>query len=298
MSVQSGAARLIGRLPPGARRIAIELIREVRDDRLTGLAGEVAFFGILSLFPWLLAMAAAVASLDTLIGSGFAAEAEALVVDSLNGIFSKRAAAVVEAIDSMFDEDGGGLFTLGVLLALWSSSRGFAAVISALNLAYDVEERRSAFRRRLLAIAFALGSIVAGVLVLAAFVAGPLLGGGRALADLFGLGGVFAFLWDWLRWPAGFVVLVLWVAVLYRFAPVVQPPWRMTLPGAVSASLLWLLASAGFATYLRVVADANLVFGTLGGGLTMLVWFYLLSFSLLLGGELNAVLENQSRGEP
>lgn len=293
---KSVAAAAADRLPRPVREIAGELGHEFRDDRVGGLSAEVAFFAVLSIFPWLIAIAAALGSLSDILGSDVASESRRLVIDFLDRILTDEASQTLAAAESLFEDDHEGVLTAGVVVAIWSSSRGFAAVMTALNLAYDTGERRSRLRLRLVALGLAVGSVVVGALVLAAFVAGPLLGGGRAVADLFGMGEVFTFVWTWVRWPAGSGVLVLWAAVLYRTGSIVTPAWAATLPGAVAAAGLWLLVSAGFALYVRVAAAGNPVFGALGGALILLVWVYLLSVSLLVGGELNAILEARRRG--
>jgi membrane protein len=100
----------------------------------------------------------------------------------------------------------------------------------------------------------------------------------------------FAFGWDYLRWPVLVLALIAWATTLCHVAPSRRTPWRRDLPGGVLAALLWLLASFGFNLYLRLVVRGNPVFGALGGGLIVMSWLYLLSLSMVLGGEVNALL--------
>jgi membrane protein len=173
--------------------------------------------------------------------------------------------------------------------------RGFAAVIRALNLAYDLEEARPWIRQRLVAAVLSLGSVAVGALMLAAFVAGPLLGGGQALAEVLGLGDTFASAWAIVRWPIAFGLVVLWAAAVYLLGPNRKSHLSQELPGAVLTALFGLAASAALNVYLRLVAAANPVLGSLGGGMILLLWLYLLSLGLLIGGELNAVLRDRRR---
>jgi membrane protein len=266
------------------------LVRECLNDRVGGLAAEVAFFGVLSVFPGLLVLAAVLGSLETLVGNDLARRAQEFVLDFLDRILTAQAAGAVQAIRELFARPRGGLVTFASLFGLWGMSRGFVAVIRALDLAYDLEEHRSLAHQRLTALLLALSAVIVGIVLLGAIVVGPLLGGGRALADAIGQGGWFTAAWGWLRWPFAFALLVVWAVVLYHVAPYQRTRWLDGMPGAVLAAVLWLGVSAGFSLYLRLAGAANLVLGTLGGALILLVWLYLLGLVLLIGGELNAIL--------
>lgn len=271
------------------------LLRDASEDRVNGLAAEVAFFAVLSVFPGLLVFAAALGSLEAVTGGTYARDVEIAVVDFLREILTERAAATVDAVQELFESGSGGIATVATFLAVVSLSRAFAAVIRSLDLAYDVEERRPWIRLRLLAVGAALATVAMAAIVFAAVVVGPLLGSGRAVADRFGLGGVFEFAWSWLRWPAAALLLVGWAVGSYRLLPNRKTTWRQNLPGAIFAASGWLLASLGLSAYLRLAGAANPVFGILGGGLILLVWLYLLALALLLGAELNGVLERRGR---
>lgn len=278
------------------REVGTRVYREAVDDRLTGLAAEVAFFGVLSLFPGLLMVAAALGSLDSLVGSKIAATTEREILHFLDLILTDQASGAVDAVARLFDRDNSGLLTVASLVALLILSRGFSTVLRALNLAYDVTERRTWWKVRLWSLALALGSTLIAAVVLAMIVVGPLLGQGREVASFFGLGRGFGFIWRWLRWPLVFALLIAWATTLFYIGPNRRKErWRRDLPGATLAALLWLVVSGGFNIYLRVAAQTNPIYGVLGGGLILLVWLYLLSLSLLVGGELNAVLASQNR---
>ena len=292
------AGRLAG--APGWLRdgvaVVLRVVRQSIEDRVGGLAAEVAFFGVLSLFPGLLVVAAALGSLEGLIGGDLAGRAEELVLSFLDRILTEQAAGAVAAVRELFARPRGGLLTLASLLALWGLSRGFVAVIRALDLAYDLEEQRSLVHQRLTALGLALSAVAVAVVLLAAVVVGPLLGGGLRLAGWLGLDQEFAATWGWLRWPVAFAVLVAWGTTLYHIGPYRRTPWRAGLPGAALAGILCLAVSVGFGAYLRLAAAANQVLGALGGGLILLVWLYLLALAVLVGGELNAVLLARSSG--
>ncbi len=267
-----------------------EVWRSWKEDRVNGLAAEVAFFAVLSVFPALLATAATVGMLEGLIGADSAERIRIAVLDGLEEIFTAEADQLVAAVDQLFVQASPGVLTAATIGALWAVSRGFAAIIRALNVAYNIDEQRGWVATRLLALGLALGSVVTLALVVGMLVVGPFLGGGHAVAGRIGLGDAFAFVWDWLRGPVAFAVLVAWAATIYHVAPNHRSPWRWDLPGAVAASVLSLVLSLGFRLYVELAAAGNEVLGVLGGALLVLIWLYLQSIALLLGGELNAVL--------
>ena len=272
--------------------VAKELRREVVEDRLTGLAAEVAFFGVLSIFPGLLMVVAAIGSVDAFVGSDLALQSKRQIVDFLQLILTDEARAAIQAVEDLFEQGSDGLLTVASLLALVGLSRAFAVLATALNLAYDADERRPWLKRRLLGVALSIGTVAMTVFMLVMIVVGPLLGPGTQLARTLGFEEMFNSVWMVLRWPAAFLALVAWATTLFHFIPCrPRPRWREDLPGAVLTAVLWLLVSLGLNIYLQVAADANPVFSVLGGGLILLIWLYLLSLGLLLGGELNPVLQ-------
>lgn len=272
-------------------QVAREVVLEWRDDRVSGLAAEVAFYGLLSLFPALLAVTAALGWLDVVAGGDVAARAEEEVVDFLRRVLTDEAAGTIDAVQALFADTDPGVVTIGLVVSLWAASRGFVALVNALDVVYDLDERRSYVGLRAVALALALGTVLVVAGMLAMLVLGPLLGTGRDVADALGLGGGFATFWDWVRWPFAVTVIVAWAATVLHVAPNHNTPWRWDLPGAVLAGAAWAALSTSLRVYLSVAtAGANQVLGTLGGSLIALLWLYLLAAGLLLGGELNAVL--------
>lgn len=278
---------------PFARYVPLvdELRREVTQDRVTGLAAEIAFFGVLSIFPGLLIVTAALGSLDALVGSDLAIESKRQIVDFLNLILTSQAQGAIDAVEELFEEGSNSILTLATLTALVGLSRAFAVVIGALNLAYDSGEDRPWVKRRVLGLLLSLGTVTMAVFMLVLIVVGPFFGKGNEVADLFGLGNAWGFAWSFLRWPVSFLMLVAWATTLFHLGPCRQDrPWRSDIPGAVLTAVLWLLVSIGLNLYLNLAAGANPVFGVLGGGLILLIWLYLLSLSLLIGGEINPII--------
>jgi membrane protein len=180
--------------------------------------------------------------------------------------------------------------TIGTMVAAWAASRGFVAVVRGLDLAYDIDERRSYVRLRVVALALAVGTVSVVALMLGMLVVGPLLGTGQEVADQVGLGAAFATFWDLARWPVALAVVVAWSATVFHVGPNHRTPWRWDLPGAALTTVAWVALSLAFRLYLAAASGANQVLGALGGVLIVLLWLYLLAVGLLVGGELNGLL--------
>jgi membrane protein len=292
----AGARPGAGRLS-GLWAIAKRLFWNQFTDRVGGLAAEISFFAMLSVFPALLVLAAALGSLEDVVGNDLAVRAETLVLGFLNRILTDEAGGAVDAIRGLFEQRRTSLITFASLFAVYGVTRAFAAVINGLDVTHGTREKRSPIRFWSTALALALGSLVATVLLLGVVVIDPLLGGVHGLAERIGLGSEAATAWTWLRWPVAFLLLGGWATALYHFAPYPRTRWRHDVAGAALASVLWLAVSFGFSTYLRVAAAANPVLSVLGGGVILLIWGYLLALGLLMGGELNAILAGRGSGD-
>jgi membrane protein len=264
------------------------------NDNAGGLAAEVAFFALLSVFPGLLAVVAAVGWLDGLFGGDLVTRAEERILEVLQTFLTDRADGTVEAVEQLFSEGSGGVFTVGVIAALWSASRGTAAILRAVAAIYDTRDERSWLRRRLLALALAVGSMFVMALTLAMLVLGPLLGAGRAAAEALGVAELYGRLWEWMGIPVALAILMGWAVVILHAAPHDHQGWRHHVVGAAVAGTGWLVGSLGFRAYLAVFGG-NAVFGVLGGALVVLLWLYVLSLALMAGAEVNAVLDHPDR---
>jgi membrane protein len=268
------------------RRVATEWSR----DRVGGLAAEIAFFALLGFFPTVVALAAALGSADTFVGENTAADVEAWLVDQMVNVFGGEN-SLEETVGRLFRDGNGGALTIGAVIALYAASRGFVAVVRALDIAYDHDNRRGWLSTRLVGLGLTLVTVLVAAIVLVLIVVGPLFGGGSEIADDLGVGAWLGTLWTWLRRPVVFLVLVSWAATVYHVAPNHRSPWRTELPGAAIAAVWWSAVSLGFNTYLTVATSgANAIFGFLGGAISLLFWLYLMAMGLLLGAEVNSLL--------
>jgi len=181
-----------------------------------------------------------------------------------------------------------GFAVLGVLIALWSASRGAVAFGGALNRMHDKRETRSWLHRALLAIAVTIVVAVLAVLALGLLVVGPI--AGHAIADRLGLGAQFDVAWALARWVgAALLILLVW-AILYHFLPDTKAPLRIFTPGACVGIALWILVCKLFAVYLDHWGDYEATYGTLATLIVFLTWLWLSNLALLLGAEINDVI--------
>lgn len=259
------------------------------------MSAEIAFFALLGLFPAVMVFAATLGSLDVVMSEGAAADIEQWLLDQVHGIFGSDN-TLGSTVEELFERSNAGLITAGVALTLYASSRGFIAVVRALDVVYDHDRPRSWLSTRILGWGLTASTIPVAALVAAMVVVGPLLGGGGEVAERLGAGPAFALAWGWLRWPVAFAVVVVWATSVYHIVSRRRAPWRQKLPGAVVGTVWWLVVSAGFGAYVELASSGvNAVFGLLGGALSLLLWLYLLAMGLLAGAAINTVLASNRR---
>jgi membrane protein len=254
-----------------------------RDDAL-GLAAQLAYYLILALFPFILVLV-------SLMGTFGSPELASEVLGYFQRVMPQQAYEIIETFTADIisgERPAPYLFSFGILLTIWAASGAFAALINALNRAYDVQETRPFWKVRGIAILMTLGLsvlILAGVLLLV--VGEPI---GRAVASIFGLGDLFLLVWDVVRWPAALFFMVFTVALLYYFAPDVEQPFRWITPGGLIGVLLWVLASVGFNFYVSNFGSYNKTYGSIGAVIVLLLYLYISSLTILFGATLNATL--------
>lgn len=270
-------------------RLVREVINKADRDRLLGLAAESAFFAVLTLFPALLVVAAVLGQLGNVIGESNALRVEQAVVDFLDRLLTDTASGAIATVEDLF-RTGTNTLTIATLLALASLSTAFSTLVNTVNIAYDVPETRGWWRRRWLGLWLGVGSVITGALAVTLLVVGPIFGRAQGAVARVGLGPEYEFLWSYLRWPIAFGSLVLWATTMDHLMPNRRTRWRYDLPGGLLTALLWLAASYGLNLYLELAVASSPILGALGGGLILMIWFYLLSVALLAGAELNAIL--------
>lgn len=267
----------------GLFQLATRVIKEFADDEMSTYASALAYQMFFSLFPFLLFLIALISFLDLPTFFDWLREQAAYFLPS-------------EAMDQLnpaidrFQQQGSGLFSVGIVVAIWTSSSAVRSTMDAMNKAYDVKEGRPAWKRVPLSVLYTLG--LAALLLSAAglMVVGPSVM--NWLAHWLGLEQVMVMLWNLLRWPVAIVLMVVAVALVYYAAPDVEQKFRFITPGSVLAVVVWIAASVGFGFYVKNFGNYNALYGSIGAIIILLLYFYISAAVLLLGAELNAVLEH------
>jgi membrane protein len=203
---------------------------------------------------------------------------------------------ITEQIVKISRQENGGLLSLGVLLAVSSSSAAMTAIIDTVNRAYGVEERRPWWKVRLTAIMLTSGVAIFILISFALILTGPTIA--TELARNFGLGAAFEWTWKILQWPVIFIMVSASVAFVYRFAPDVDQEWVWLTPGSVLATSLWLLASLGFKYYVANWSSYTETYGLIGAVMILLLWFYISGLVILIGAEMNVEIEHAGTAGP
>jgi membrane protein len=260
-------------------------VREFREDNLTDWAAALTYYGILSIFPALLALV----SVLGLIGSS----AIQPLVNNLGAVAPGPAKTILTgALTNLQKSQGaaGIMVIVGLLLALWSASGYVAAFMRASNAIYDVGEGRPIWKT----LPVRIGVTVVTVLLLAVsavavVVTGPL---AKQVGNVVGLGGAAVNAWDIAKWPVLILIVSFMFALLYWAAPNVKhPKFQWVSPGGVLAVLIWIVASAAFAFYVANFSSYNKTYGSIGGVIAFLTWLWISNVVILLGAEFNAELE-------
>lgn len=271
----------------GWKDILIRTKEQIAEDNLSMIAAGVAFYAFLALFPGIVALVSIL---------GLVAEPADVerYVESARGVLPPEALALLrDQVHAIVATSSGALslgLAVGIGAALWTATLGVKAIMEALNIVYEERETRGYLRYYGTAFALTTGTTAFGLLALALVAAVPValewLALPRALELALGL----------VRWAILAGAFLLALAVLYRFAPSrEQPRWRWVSWGATAATLLWLAGSALFSLYVANFGDYNKTYGALAAIVILLTWFYLTAFAVLLGAELNAEMERQTR---
>ncbi|HYZ91063.1 MAG TPA: YihY/virulence factor BrkB family protein [Actinomycetota bacterium] len=270
--------------------LARRTVKGAAEDRIVGHSAEVAFFTLLAIPPMLLVLAGFAGYVSAIFGPEVSDGVREWVLRSLGGFLAPETMSrtVGPAVDAIFAEGRGGVISVGAVVAVWSASRLIRVLIQAMNVAYDVPSWRPGWKRRLIALGLTVGGLVVVALFLPLLVAGPRLG--PAIDERLGLGGVLGAVWRVAYWPGAVAVAVALLATLYHIAPNWQTRWRRDLPGAILAAAGWLVGAVALRLYVRyTISDESL--GPLAAPVVLLLWFYVSSFVVLLGAELNAEIE-------
>ncbi|WP_104205176.1 YihY/virulence factor BrkB family protein [Billgrantia saliphila] len=272
---------------PGWLDVAWRVVKAASEDRVGMLAAAIAFYALLSLFPaigavislWALAldpqeMARQIGELSRLIPPGGAR------------LINEQAREVGENTDRGLSLTA----LLSLVVAIFLASKGVRGLMVGLNVVYGEGEKRGWFKRLLVVAALTVGLVVMSAVATSFIALFPL------AVEWLALDPDLITLITWLRWPALLLMMMFVIAVLYRFGPYRRSPrWQWVSVGTVVATLMWLVGSGGLSLYVSQFARMDELYGSLGAVVVLMLWFWLSSFVVLLGAEINAEMERQTR---
>lgn len=269
--------------------VAKHAVKDFFADDMMTYAAALAFHVMLALFPFVI-------FLLTLLGAlGLSEFFDWLLEQGRAGLPPDAMRIVSQVITEIQAQNRGGLLSVSILIAIWAASSGVRSLMTSLNVAYDVVETRPAWKRFPLSIVYTIGLAILLIAVTGVMLLGPQ--ATQWLADRVGLTSAVATVWTVLRWPLLIALMLLTVAIIYYVSPDIEQPFRYVTPGSVIAVLVWIAASLGFSYYVDTFGNYGATYGSLGGMIVLLLYFFVSGAVLLLGAEVNAAILRMHQAE-
>jgi membrane protein len=290
---EEGPMRIPGFADRSPWEVTKQAVKDFFADDMVTYAAALSFHLLLALFPF------AIFLLTLLGATGLAAFFDQLLGQARSTLPAEAFAVLDQGITEIRGRPRGGLLSVSIVFALWAASAGMRAITNALNTAYDVPETRPVWQRYSLSVLYTIGLAALVLLSAVARLIGPRVI--ERLVGRFGIAPAAADLWFWLRWPAVVALLLLVVALVYYLGPNVDQPFRYVTPGSATAVLVWILASAAFSAYVERFGDYGATYGSLGGIVVLLLYFFVSGAVLLFGAAINATIHPAERlraGDP
>jgi membrane protein len=263
-----------------------EMVKRFQEDEVSRLSAELAYFFLLSLFPFLIFLFTLLAYLPI---------PHEDVLSVVRQYAPKEAIYLIETnIHHIMNHQNGKLLSLGIIGTIWSASNGINAIVRAFNRAYDVQENRSFIVARGVSILLTIGMMFVIIVALLLPVFGKAIG--LFLFSVFGFSSTFLTIWNTLRWAVSSLILFIVFTALYYFAPNKRLRYKDVMGGALFATIGWIVTSLAFSYYVGNFATYTAMYGSLGGIIILMVWFYLSGMIIVLGGEMNAIFDCQREG--
>jgi len=272
--------------PRGWGDILVRVLWSISVDRIMSTSGGVAFFSVLAVFP-------GIAAIVSLYGLFADASTIGNHLTFLSGILPAGVLALIADQITLITRQGndtlGTAFVVGLFVALVSANSGMAALFDALNVVYDEKEKRSVVRFYAITLLFTLAGMVFVTVAVIGVVVVPL------VLKFVGMPTITGWLLAILRWPVLLVTIAASLALIYRYGPSRKDArWRWVTWGSIVAALLWIAASMLFSWYVATFDSYNRTYGSLGAGVGFMVWLWISTVIVLVGGELNAEMEHQT----
>lgn len=262
------------------KSFVIKLYKSIMDTDVFGLSAQLAYFLLLSLFPFLL-------FLITLLG--YLPIDAYIVIETLANYLPEDVINMIETnLNEVVNSQRGGLLSISIIGTLWSASNGINAITKAFNRAYEVEEDRPFFVARLIAVALTVAMILVIAVALLLPVFGKMIG--IYLFSFINLSENFLNIWNTLRWVVSSLVFFIVLIVLYKLAPNSVVKFKHAVWGALFATIGWQLVSLGFSYYVNTLGNYSATYGSLGTVIVLMIWFYISGLIIIIGGMINSIV--------
>lgn len=271
----------------GWKEILLRVKDDIGNDNLSIISAGIAFFLFLALFP-------AIGALLSIYGLVMDPQHVQEQVSQLTGILPEQGqqflSGMLENVAGQSNSALGWGVALSVLLSLWSANAGTKALFKGVNIVYDETDTRSFIKETAITLAFTLVAIVVFIICISVIVAIP------ALIGSLGLPAVVVTVVEWVRWLILGAIVVFSIAAVYKYAPVRDNPmFKWVSWGALIATILWLVGSVLFSFYVSNFGNFDETYGAVAAVIIMMLWLYLTCFLILIGAEINAEMEQQTR---
>lgn len=259
--------------------IFIHLVVKIKKDDVFALASQLAYYLVLSFFPFML-------FLMTLVG--FSKLNSIQVLEGLSVMLPRSILELTQStIREIFDNQYTGLLGISILLMIWTASSAFKAIIKSINKAYNLKENRSFIKRSIISMLgiLALASII--ILALTMLVFGNVIN--QYIKNFHQIYKIIFILWNIFRYAFIFVIMILIFVAIYRLAPAKKLTWKEVIPGSIFSTLGWVLVSFAFSFYIDNFNNYSRFYGSLGAVFILITWLFLISIIFILGVEINFV---------
>ncbi|WP_439483381.1 YihY/virulence factor BrkB family protein [Cyclobacterium plantarum] len=274
----------------GWKTILINVKDQIGENNVVIVSAGVGFFGFLAIFPAIMALISIY---------GFVMDPQQIEeqVSKISSMMPEQTHEILQyRVDQFIKPTGDSLgwgTIFGILLGIWIANIGTKSLFRGINIAYETKSNRGIIKHNALTLLFTFGAIILIILSAALIVAFP------SIVEQIGLPDNIESLISWLRWLIMGLILVGSIGLIYRFGPGrKRPEFKWVIPGAVLASLLWLLASWGFSFYIRNFWNLGEIYGSISAVVFLMLWLFISTFIILLGAELNSEIEQHALKDP
>lgn len=264
-----------------------QLIFRFKDDDIAGSGAQITYYLILSFFPFLL-FVINMLSFTSLSEEVLFANFNTFLPGESGDLLKKLVVQTIQAKSTL-------LLITGMLATLWSSSKGIAAIIRGINKAYGIKESRGFIKRRAVSLVSAVILSLLIIIALFTLVFGEVIA--KFLFDLVGAQSIFPFIWSALRYAAPILIMFISLSLLYKFLPNRKLKFKDIHLGAVFSTVAWIVASLLFSFYVNNFSRYNKIYGSIGGIMALLIWLFISTLIILIGGELNAIYIYKKNGK-